>query len=149
MDSLNQCLNYSYKYWKTVRQLSKSSGPSVPCPPPKSMPKNSLKSPLAIMVPGSQDILSQRICSFKTIIKQHFAYWVVNNVSFHPENKDFTWKPNSAEEMHVYIYAISLRGKDVLAKTIYMNIKPNSNHLEMSESSGRSPWQCKLRQASI
>ena len=72
------------------------------------------------MVPGSQDILSQRICSFTTIIKQHFAYWVVNNVSFRPENKDFTWKPNPVEEMQVYIYMpISLRGKGVLAKTIY------------------------------
>ena len=87
MDSLNQCLNYSYKHWKTVRQLSKSSEPSVP---PQNQCPNSLKSRLAIIVPGSQDILSQRICSFKTIIKQHFACWVVNNVSFHPENKDFT-----------------------------------------------------------
>jgi len=60
------------------------------------LPKESvfklLMSHLTITVPLIQDKFLQQIHSLKTIIKQHFVYWMANNVSFYPlfSYKDFT-----------------------------------------------------------
>lgn len=88
MDHLNECLDYPID---TINSKTTVKVPWTKCFPTESMLKFSEVSinNYSTMNPS---IFSQRTHSLKTIIKQRFACWVANNISFYPENQDFTRK---------------------------------------------------------
>lgn len=72
------------KYFETTVQV-----PWAKCSPTEStlkLPEVSFNNPSST----HPRYLIATNCSFRAIIKQHFAYWAANSISFQPANKDFT-----------------------------------------------------------